>query len=113
LGAISRRSAGTLGGRYSRWHPQRVERFQLLYKLRDSGVARLPLFGNFSYSATLWTNFKLNKLLIEVGNQRVTERVLGRPEPVAAPAPVGSASAAFRYDDGGDHPQHGARGVQR
>ena len=30
LGAISRRSAGTpaSGGRYSRWHPQRVERFQ-------------------------------------------------------------------------------------
>ena len=38
-GAISRRSAGTpaSGGRYSRWHPQRVERFQPLYKLRDNG----------------------------------------------------------------------------
>ena len=73
-GAISRRSAGTpaSGGRYSRWHPQRVERFQPLYKLRDNGpnsasgspnqaeariqvttfgrlrVARSPLFGNFS-----------------------------------------------------------------
>ena len=38
LGAISRQ-CGTpaSGGRYSRWHPQRVERFQPLYKLRDNG----------------------------------------------------------------------------
>jgi hypothetical protein len=59
LGAISRRGAGASGGRFSRWHPQRVERFQPLYELRDSGVARLPLFGNFSYSAIFLHNFSL------------------------------------------------------
>jgi hypothetical protein len=54
-------------------YPQRIERFSPV-ELRDNGpnsslnlgVARLPLLGNFSYSAifcAILTNFKLNKLL--------------------------------------------------
>ena len=63
LGAISRRSAGTpaSGGRYSGVAPATHRAFSALYKLRDSGVARLPLFGNFSYSAIFLHNFSLTK----------------------------------------------------
>jgi hypothetical protein len=56
LGAISRRSAGTLRpvGRYKRdGTRKRIERFH------DSGVARLPLLGNFSYLAIFLHNFSL------------------------------------------------------
>ena len=41
------------------------------------GVARLPLFGNFSYSAifcAILTNFKLNKLPLEAGKGRNPSR---------------------------------------
>ena len=65
FGAISRRSAGTpaSGGRYSRWHPQRVERFQPLYKLRDNGPnsslriaepGRGPAFKRLVLVACVW-----------------------------------------------------------
>ena len=40
-------------------------------------MARLPLFGNFSYSAifcAILTNFKLNKLLLEAGKGRNPSR---------------------------------------
>jgi hypothetical protein len=55
------------------------------------GVARLPLFGNFSYPAifcAILTNFKLNKLPLEAGKGRNRSR---RP-------PGGGASAAVGYE---------------
>jgi hypothetical protein len=48
------------------------------------GVAPLPLFGNFSYSAVFLTNFSLTNHYPR--RETKEERDLGRPKPVAAAA---------------------------
>lgn len=53
--------------------------FAGLHKLWDGGVARLPLLGNFSYSAIFLQNFSLTNYY-----------------------PRWGPGAAFRYDDGRD-----------
>jgi hypothetical protein len=65
------------------------------------------IFLTRRFFCILLTNFTLTNYYPRLGNQRVTERDLGRPEPVVAPA-GGGPGAGFRNGNGRDHSQREA-----